>query len=105
MSETPSFSDYCPTITDKEPCLHGFHLDVIETLYQPPDYADSSRKSVEKSWMLQEKNALYMATGETMEEAFLRTIVAGFRLFPSGGTGHAAHGFAMAWPENVSSTD
>jgi hypothetical protein len=31
--ETLSFGDYLPTITDAELSLHGFHLDLIETLY------------------------------------------------------------------------
>ena len=102
--ETRSFGDYRPTITDEELCLHGFHLDVIETLCQPLDYTDSSSDGV-KSWISQDKNEPYVATGETVEEAFLRTIVADFYSILSEGTGHEARGFAMVWPENVNSTD
>jgi len=59
--ETQSFGDYRPTITDEELCLHGFHLDVIETLCQPLDYTDSSSDGV-KSWIPQDKNEPYVAT-------------------------------------------
>jgi hypothetical protein len=102
--ETLSFGDYLPTITDEELSLHGFHLDVIETLYQPPYYTDPSRKDVEKSWMLKGKNALYTSTGETTEEAYLRTIIADFHMFPSEGAGYRTRGFAIGWPETGGNT-
>ena len=100
--EILSFGDYIPMITNEELCLHGFHLDVVETLYQSPDYTDSSRKDVERSWMPKDKSTIYLSTGESMEEAYLRTIVADFHTLPSEGTELRRRGFAMVWPETVS---
>jgi hypothetical protein len=54
--------------------------------------------------MPKEKNALYKPTGETMEEAYLRTIVADFHFCPSEGSRLTARGFAMVWPEVASYT-
>jgi hypothetical protein len=42
--------------------------------------------------MTSDKNALYMATEETMEEGYLRTIVADFHVFPTNETGVRGHG-------------
>lgn len=58
------FGGYRPMITDEELRLYGFHLDVIETLQQPPGYTDSNRKDVEKSWMPKDKNSLLKSVVE-----------------------------------------
>jgi hypothetical protein len=97
--EILSFGDQSPVITDKELYLHGLILDAIETLYKSSDYTDPSRRNVEKSWLTEDKAELYTLTGETMERAYLRTIVADFHVFPSQGAGYRQRGYAMIWPE------
>jgi hypothetical protein len=47
--ETLSFNDYRPVIMDTELYLHGFHLDIIEALYQSPDYILTSAAGVSRS--------------------------------------------------------
>jgi hypothetical protein len=53
---------------------------MIETLHETSDYTDSSRENVERSWTPNDKDAYYIGTQETMEEAFLRSIVADFHI-------------------------
>jgi hypothetical protein len=84
--ETLSFGDHPPKIkvTDKHLVLHGFHLDVIDRLSAAADYTDPTLVDVEKSWTPENKMAAYHPTGETMEKAFLRTIVADFNSLAIG---------------------
>jgi Heterokaryon incompatibility protein (HET) len=76
--ETVSFGDHPPKVkvTDKHLVLHGFHLDVIDRLSAAADYTDPTPVDVETSWAPENKTAVYHPTGETMEKAYLRTIVA-----------------------------
>jgi hypothetical protein len=75
--------------------LHGFRLEAFEIVYHSQDHTDPSRKNVEKSWMPNDKNALYMSTGDNMEEACLHTIVADFHRFPREETGFRTRGFTV----------
>jgi hypothetical protein len=93
------FGNRSPVITDKELYLHRLILDAIETLYKSSDYTDPSCRNVEKSWLPEDKAELYTLTRETMERAYLRTIVADFHVFPSKGAGYSQQGCAMIWPE------
>lgn len=100
-----SFGNYPAMITGPYLHLRGFHVDVVENLYLASDYTDPSLKDVERSWAPENKNDLYTLTGETMEEAYLHTIVSDSCMLSEQASAVKSRGFAMVWPKADGSGD
>ena len=83
-------------ISNKRVFVRGFCLDYIRTCLEVSTHHVDT--SVERSWAPDNGQSLYSFTGETMQEAYLRTIVADVS---NTGARQGSRGFAMVWPKKM----
>lgn len=91
----PDRSHVILPVSDGKVMLKGFRLDTIQCCFSVcTDFQDTS---VEKSWLPTNAQEIYPFTGETIYQAYLRTIVADIYHDYSRPT---HRGCSMVWPED-----